>query len=68
MSCSSLFFQDIAFGLDFPVTDLDHSVTESRCNLFESLMSRLTIHAISDCCHSLIGIVCNAKKWKGLKE
>lgn len=50
VSCASLLFKYVAFGLDFPLADLNNLVTECRCNLFQSLVSRFTVVSISDCC------------------
>lgn len=51
VSCTRLLFQHAALGLHFPVTDLDNFVAESGCDLFESLVSRLTVDSVSNDCH-----------------
>lgn len=50
VSGAGLLFQHVALGLDFPLAHLNNLVTESRCNLFQSLMPSFTVASVSVCC------------------
>jgi hypothetical protein len=50
VSSASLFFQNIALCLHFPIADLDNLIAERRCNLFKGLVSGFTVRSVSLCC------------------
>jgi len=74
VSCTSLLLQHVAFGLNFPLANLDDLVSERCCDLFESLVSCLREIEIRDnqeecsaCNEDVVVVLANVRKssWAG---